>query len=669
MAQLPPSHTPVNRCIAVDKHLALLRKSPEYRWRRTQIEREIDAWIDRYAADGLRSGLIRIPVVVHVVSNTAAQDISDAQIHSQIDVLNLDFRRLNADAVNTPAPFASVAADARLEFALAVRSPDCKPTNGITRTHTSVISWVFGDEGMKSAATNGADGWDPAQYLNIWVVNYAGGTFGYGTFPGMPAAIQGVVIDWQAFGTTGSLTPGAHLGRTATHEIGHYLDLHHIWGDDGSVCSDSDGIADTPNQLEDSPFDSSKCRTFPAVSCGNAPDGDMFMNYMDYSADQCFNMFTLGQVVRMDAALHTQRTTLLASPGLVPPAGIPGPDLWSKDVSDDMGQEPDTSTHPMYISDDIWVRQSNDGLANQDHQNPIHGQPSWVYVRVRNRSCGATQSGTVKLYWAKASSGLSWQAPWDGSVVAPALMGSPIGSAPVTVAGGDYEILTFPWTPPPAAPYAIFGADQHHFCLLSRIETAPAAPFGMTVPETSNLWNNVKNNNNIVWKNITIVDSGSPKTTGFTVANFGKTTHRMKLRFTVPRESPTVFDWGRVIVRVPPQLAGRLHDAQAAGLEWLSADTFEVLKPDAFIGGTLALEPGELHALDVRLVSEGVQTIGARVLVLDVLQLDDDAPVGGVRFSVRTEARDQPRPGTKGPRDGHNWFGGAPGHGGCGCVC
>jgi len=447
MAQLPPSHTPVNRCIAVDKHLALLRKSPDYRWRRTQIEREIDAWIDRYAADGLRSGLIRIPVVVHVVSNTAAQDISDAQIHSQIDVLNLDFRRLNADAVNTPAPFASVAADARLEFALAVRSPDCKPTNGITRTHTSVASWSYPNEGMKSAATGGADQWDPPQYLNIWIVNYAGGVLGYGTFPGGPAAIDGVVIHWQAFGTTGSLLPGAHLGRTATHEIGHYLDLHHIWGDDGSVCTDSDDIADTPNQLEDSPFDPSKCRTFPAVSCGNAPDGDMFMNYMDYSADQCFNMFTLGQAVRMDAALHTQRTTLLASPGLVPPAGIPGPDLWSKDVSDDMGQEPDTSTHPMYISDDIWVRQSNDGLANQDHQNPIHGQPSWVYVRVRNRSCGATQSGTVKLYWAKASSGLSWQAPWDGSVVAPALMGSPIGSAPVTVAGGDHEILTLDAAP------------------------------------------------------------------------------------------------------------------------------------------------------------------------------------------------------------------------------
>jgi hypothetical protein len=123
------------------------------------------------------------------------------------------------------------------------------------------------------------------------------------------------------------------------------------------------------------------------------------------------------------------------------------------------------------------------------------------------------------------------------------------------------------------------------------------------------------------------------------------------------------------LTRCPTATACSWRHAQAAGLEWLSADTFEVLKPDAFIGGALALEPGELHALDVRLVSEGVQTIGARVLVLDVLQLDDDAPVGGVRFSVRTEARDQPRPGTKGPRDGHNWFGGAPGHGGCGCGC
>lgn len=127
------------------------------------------------------------------------------------------------------------------------------------------------------------------------------------------------------------------------------------------------------------------------------------------------NLFTAGQSARMDAAPHTARSSILASPGLVPPTGVPGPDLWSKDTSDDMGAEPNPSSQPMYISDDIWVRKQNDGLLNQDHQNPEYrtagGAPDYVYVRVRNRACSGSQSGTVRLYWAKASSGLAWPAP------------------------------------------------------------------------------------------------------------------------------------------------------------------------------------------------------------------------------------------------------------------
>jgi hypothetical protein len=672
----PPSDNPKRqpiRCCAVEEHLRLLRKDPQYRWRRREIEREIGAWIDAYAADGVRSGLVRIPVVVHVVWNTAAQNISDAQINSQIAVLNEDFRRLNADAASTPAAFAAVAADARLEFALAVRGPGCTTTTGINRHPTSVTGWTRHDNGMKSVATGGADPWDSSQYLNIWIVNFTDDTLGFATFPGGAAALDGLVLDYTATGRTGTLMAGADRGRTATHEIGHWLDLQHIWGGSALAsstdCSDGDLVADTPNQAGASPFSSTSCRTFPSTSCSNGPNGDMFMNYMDYSGDQCMNMFTAGQVARMDAALHTARASILASPGLVPPTGVPGPDLWSKDTSDDTGAEPDTSAQPMYISDDIWVRRQNDGLANQDHENPEYrtagGAPNYVYVRVRNRACSGTQSGTVRLYWAKASSGLAWPSPWDGSVTSPALMGSPIGSALVSVAGGDDEILAFPWSPPNPADYASFGADQHHFCLLSRIETSSSAPFGMTTAETSNLYANVQNNNNIVWKNISVTDDlpGTGRSSGFSVANFGKKTQDMSLRFKVAKEDRDLFKWGRVFVDVPYALAKSMRRGDDKAVKWISETTLEISGASGVLGEHVDLRAGEIHSLGVRFVGDGKTSVGARIFNVDILQLDGKDVVGGVRFVLRThaarrfEGQDLLTDHLPGPRDGGNWIG------------
>ena len=162
----------------------------------------------------------------------------------------------------------------------------------------------------------------------------------------------------------------------------------------------------------------------------------------------------------MDAALHTARSSILASAGLVAPTGVPGPDLWSKDTSDDMGVEPNPSTQPVYLSDDIWVRRQNDGLANQDHQNPEYrtagGAPNYVYVRVRNRACSGSQSGTVRLYWAKAS---------IGSVVAGPMgrqrhLAGPDGRPDRQrirwrSPAGDDEILVFPWSPPNPADYVV----------------------------------------------------------------------------------------------------------------------------------------------------------------------------------------------------------------------
>jgi hypothetical protein len=619
----------------MEEHRRLVRLDPEYRWRRRHIEEEVQAWTRLYADEGLRSGLIRIPVVVHVIWHTAAENISNAKIQSQLDVINADFRRTNADATSTPAAFAGVAADARLEFALAVRDPNCAATDGITRTETTVTGWTRTQTGMLSAAGGGHDPWDVTKYLNIWVANYTDGLLGKGSFPGMPAAQQGVRCHYRAFGTVAPVLATYNLGRTLTHEIGHYLNLLHIWGDDGSACTGSDQVDDTPNQADEtySP------PAFPAISCSNGPNGDMFMNYMDYTDDAGMNMFTSGQSVRMDATLHTARASLLASDGLVPAAAVAGSDLWSKDVSDDFGSEPDISSQPMYISDDIWVRNANDGITNQDHQNPEYGSTTtFAYVRVRNRGCTGSATGTVRLYWAKASTGLSWPAPWDGSVTVPALMGGAIGSQPVSVAAGDDEILSFAWSPPNPADYAAFGADAGHFCLLSRIETGPGPGFGMTTPETGNLYANVQNNNNIVWKNITVVDEAGGRQSAAIIGNFDKEGQRARLVFSTPKGEPlSIFDWGQVWIELTREMRRIVKKSASKfdGFQQLDDDTYRVLGPGATIG-PLDLRPRDVAALRIRFVPAATQPIGARVLTLDLQQVEDRGVVGGQRFVIKT---------------------------------
>lgn len=253
----------------------------------------------------LRSGCTRIPVVVHVVYKTAAQNISKAQIDSQIAILNADFRKTNPDISNVPAPFAPLAADARIEFVLASVDPDGNSTDGVTRTETTTTSFSSDDK-IKADSTGGKDAWDTSEYLNIWVGNLSGGLLGYAQFPGGPAATDGVVCRSTAFGDTGTAAAPFNKGRTATHEVGHWLNLRHIWGDDGGGCTGSDLVADTPNQGGPN----TGKPTFPSVSCNNGPNGDMFMNYMDYVDDDTMVMFTEGQILRMQACLDGPRSSI-----------------------------------------------------------------------------------------------------------------------------------------------------------------------------------------------------------------------------------------------------------------------------------------------------------------------------------------------------------------------
>ena len=290
-------------CATMQVHERLLRTVPGYREVRDLSENQA-LRAAMYPMAG-RTGCTRIPVVVHVVYKTAAQNVSDAQIKSQIDVLNADFRKKNSDVSTVPAAFAPLAADTRIEFELAKTDPSGNPTTGITRTATSVNGFSD-DDAVKSASSGGADAWPADKYLNIWVCQLAGGLLGYAQFPGGPAATDGVVILHSAFGTTGTAAAPFNLGRTTTHEVGHWLNLRHIWGDDGTGCSGSDFVADTPNQGGPNYGTPS----FPHVSCSNGPNGDMFMNYMDYVDDAAMVMFSSGQVTRMQAALDGLRSAI-----------------------------------------------------------------------------------------------------------------------------------------------------------------------------------------------------------------------------------------------------------------------------------------------------------------------------------------------------------------------
>lgn len=282
--------------------------TPQYESSRMIIGGRIEQQTNSFSRDTVPNEIITIPVVVHLLFNNASQNISDAQVLSQIKALNEDFRRLNVDASNTPSAFLPFAADSRIMFCLAQVDPTGRATRGIVRKHTNVSSFM-GDDGMKFSGSGGDDAWDSKKYLNIWVCSLFGRSLGYATPPGGPADKDGVVINFDVFGTTGSLRANFDKGRTATHEVGHWLGLRHIWGDE--TCG-NDEVDDTPRQLSYN----FNCPSFPHVtSCSPNGYGDMFMNFMDLTNDACMNLFTNGQKTRMRSlfALSGSKNSFLNS--------------------------------------------------------------------------------------------------------------------------------------------------------------------------------------------------------------------------------------------------------------------------------------------------------------------------------------------------------------------
>lgn len=270
----------------------------------------------------------RIPVVVHVIHNGEAvgvgRNISDEQIISQIEVLNKDFNRLNTDASNTPAEFLSVASNLNVEFVLAKQDSIGNCTNGIVRVNGKRDQWPLGRELEFKALSY----WPAEDYLNIWVIKFQG-FLGYAQFPissGLPGLedentnrlTDGVIVDYRVFGSDDdgpfNLDPQYNKGRSTTHEVGHFLGLRHIWGDDVG-CSASDYVDDTPNQGEET-YDTPD---YPLAD--NCSSSIMFQNYMDYTDDVMLNLFTQDQVDRMITVLENspRRASLLTSHGLEVP--------------------------------------------------------------------------------------------------------------------------------------------------------------------------------------------------------------------------------------------------------------------------------------------------------------------------------------------------------------
>lgn len=235
--------------------------------------------------------LITIPVVVHILYNSSSQNISDAQVQRQLDVLNADYGKHNGDTADIPAYYSTLAADCGIRFVLATVDTNGHATSGIIHKQTNSNSFTINDN-VKYSSRGGDDAWDRDRYLNLWVCNLSGDVLGYSSIVGGLKEADGVVIKYTAFGTGGTAVAPYDKGRTATHEIGHWLNLIHVWGD--TDCGD-DAVGDTPPQQKATYGDPSGI----VLSCGNTPYGNLYMDYMDFTDDIGMHLFTHGQRDRM----------------------------------------------------------------------------------------------------------------------------------------------------------------------------------------------------------------------------------------------------------------------------------------------------------------------------------------------------------------------------------
>ncbi len=266
------------QCFSMEKLNENLALDPSLAGKMASIEEQTFRFISEQEnlQGRLVNGKIQIPVVFHVIYRQSSENLPLSVLQDQIAAMNEDFNLQNPNRGAMPAEFAGVEANVGIDFVI----------EDVIRVSSRKRSWRP-DDSMKFSSNGGSDVVNPQEFLNIWIVNnmpYRGGTIlGYAQFPGGNWSTDGVVLGSRFVGRT---------DRTATHEVGHWLNLRHIWGDGG--CGATDFVSDTP----DAAGPSRGCPTYPTVECGTT---NMTMNFMDYSSDNCMYMFTNGQKSRMDA--------------------------------------------------------------------------------------------------------------------------------------------------------------------------------------------------------------------------------------------------------------------------------------------------------------------------------------------------------------------------------